>query len=566
MLYDLQAARIKKMLAPSDAFEWKVLILDKRGQDTIAPILRLNDLRDLGVVLYLPLEGERGHIKEVKAVYLVEETEDNVELIKRDVVKGFYGEYEINFTGTLRRPLLESLALEAGRAGCGRQISALRDMFVSISVLQDSLFTLNLPDSFGRTRDHKDRIVEGLLSLFATLDDVPVIQGLRGEDAEHIASSLSKRMLSLGKGSREKSLRKRKRPLLILVDRAFDIVRPVEHVWTYNALIAELLSFDLNKVVIDEKKRTDAPNELLSAIAGAQEKKESVFDLSQSDYFWRANQNEYFPVAAENIEKELERYRADLALRSIDNKSSKEAIERALSKVPELSNRNKVIYTHMEISLSIVDQIKKHFLDEFFSIEHEGALNSAGKEEVLELAEKGSATDVLRMCIVLLQKFPKERGFVVGLAKKKGCDLGVLEYFLRHGSLGEGDSGFYSGVVSAAGSVLRNIKKILPARVKLPVNSLVDKVLSDNRRGITEDLFTVDPVAEKEGTERHAVALKDVSEVVVFFLGGGTFTEFKSILESEDDVGVKLLCGATEILSASSFLAQVKREQAAVHK
>lgn len=540
MLRTLQTERLRRVLC-SERFEWKVLVLDRAGQDVIAPIFRLNDLRDMGVVLCLALDEERTPIREAKAVYLVEETAANVDAIKKDVSRRLYREYELNFTGSLKRKLFEDLAVGIGGAGQGRAVKAVRDMFISISVLQESLFTLNVKNSFKKTKEHQDRIVDGLVSLFTTLDDLPVVQGYRKDaDALEVANAFAKRMASLGRTRQAQSPLK-KRPLLIIVDRTFDIVRPVEHVWTYNALINDLLEFDLNKVTIPEQKRQSDPLENLG------EGKTSVFDLSKADFFWEANQNEYFPTVAEKIEKELDTYKAELALRSIDAKSSREVIEQALSKVPELSVKNKVIYTHMAISLSIVEQIKKEFLDEFFSFEHEASSLGSIKEDLRELAEKATKENVLRMCIVLLHKYPgeKDKEFVMSLARSKNLPARTLEYFM--GSDTQKDKSTMNSVVmSAAGSLLRNIKSILPSKTRLPITDLVEKAL----RKEANDLFTVDPRSDGH---------REVSGVVVFTLGGGTFTEFKALQGLGEDVGVEIVYGSTEMLSAEGFLAQLHK-------
>lgn len=39
--------------APQEASAWKILILDKGGQRILSPVMKVNDLRDHGVTLYL---------------------------------------------------------------------------------------------------------------------------------------------------------------------------------------------------------------------------------------------------------------------------------------------------------------------------------------------------------------------------------------------------------------------------------------------------------------------------------------------------------------------------------
>ena len=54
--------------------QYKILILDKFAFDVIAPLLRVNELRQHGITLTLLLESEREQIPDVPAVYFVQPT------------------------------------------------------------------------------------------------------------------------------------------------------------------------------------------------------------------------------------------------------------------------------------------------------------------------------------------------------------------------------------------------------------------------------------------------------------------------------------------------------------
>lgn len=49
--------------APSEASVWKVLVLDSAGQKILSPIMKVNDLRDHGVTLYLYLQRAPGQCR-----------------------------------------------------------------------------------------------------------------------------------------------------------------------------------------------------------------------------------------------------------------------------------------------------------------------------------------------------------------------------------------------------------------------------------------------------------------------------------------------------------------------
>lgn len=76
-LLNLNAANVGSNTLPS----WKVLVLDSRAQDVLATTLRVQDLRDQGVTLHLPLHSDRPAIPDVPAVYFVAPTSDNIRRI-----------------------------------------------------------------------------------------------------------------------------------------------------------------------------------------------------------------------------------------------------------------------------------------------------------------------------------------------------------------------------------------------------------------------------------------------------------------------------------------------------
>ncbi|KAI5181263.1 sec1 family domain-containing protein 1 [Nematocida sp. AWRm80] len=514
-------------------FEWTVLILDRVGQNIIAPLFRMSDLMDLGIVQCLRIDEERERIDEARAIYLVDETEENTKIIIEDILQEKYREVEISFAGTLSRQLFERLAVEVGRAGESQRITRIMDGMTRVAVLHRSLYTLGIEDSFLRKGIFPE-IETGLISIINKLDNPiifcdPLYKGL--------ATDVSKRAKQLG----IKQKKRKKASALIILGREIDIITPIEHGWTYGALINEILEYDLNKVTIPQRiavKKTGVP------VSVDKTEGQEVFDLNRFDTFWNTNQNEYFPTAAERIEQELGEYKAELAQRSIDSTASKEILSAALSKVPELSQKNKLIHTHMTISLALVEEIRNQKIDEMVSLENDTTKISAIKDELEDILTRVSETHFLRLIIVLIKRFPDERQYLESLAKKKGCNQEILHFFVQ----GEGQYEPQTSIVtSAATSLLRNIKKILPRKNKLPITTKVEEVLNNNTTLLS---VPISPEDHSSNTQ--------YSSVHVFVIGGGTFTEYKALRDLSSELDIEISYGSTEILSPNKFISRTK--------
>lgn len=69
------------------------------------------------------------------------------------------------------------------------------------------------------------------------------------------------------------------RPLLIVLDRNIDVATPLHHPWTYQALVHDVLDYQLNCVTV-----TDGPKDI-EHVAKTKAKIKS-FDLGSRDKFW----------------------------------------------------------------------------------------------------------------------------------------------------------------------------------------------------------------------------------------------------------------------------------------
>lgn len=60
---------------------WKLFIMDAAAQRIVSPILKVNDLREHGVTLFLHFNAEREPVEDVPAVYFVEPSPVNLQRI-----------------------------------------------------------------------------------------------------------------------------------------------------------------------------------------------------------------------------------------------------------------------------------------------------------------------------------------------------------------------------------------------------------------------------------------------------------------------------------------------------
>ena len=285
---------------------WKVLVYDRFGRDIISPLLNVGDLRKLGVTLHLLLDSEREPISDAPAVYLVQPTDASVRRIADDCGKRMYSSFYVNFTPSVPRPLLESLAAETLARDATGQVAKVMDQYVNYASLEDDFFSLLLPSAYvdlhhpasadTAVEAAADAVAASLFSVVASLKVVPLLRYTRGGAAQMVAETLCRRLhdavrsrsgpFSSEGGAAAGTLQ---RPLLAILDRSIDAGALLQHAWSYCALCHDLLDVRLNRVAIPEPSPDGGGSRI------------RPYDLHATDTFWAEHKGSAFQTVASEV-------------------------------------------------------------------------------------------------------------------------------------------------------------------------------------------------------------------------------------------------------------------------
>ena len=86
-LMQVQKELLNKVLTSNEGgLSWKILIFDAYNRAIVSSQLKMKDLRDQNITLYLSLNENREQIHGVTIVYLVQPTLENIDIIANDLL------------------------------------------------------------------------------------------------------------------------------------------------------------------------------------------------------------------------------------------------------------------------------------------------------------------------------------------------------------------------------------------------------------------------------------------------------------------------------------------------
>lgn len=571
------------------------------------------------------LHGDRQPIPDVPAVYFVEPTAVNIARIAEDLQNSLYEQIHLNFTSSIPRQLLEDLAQQVAAQETSQTVSKVYDQYLNFESLERNLFTLSMPNMFhalnsNQTTDVEidgilDRVASSLFSVFLTMGgQPPLICASSKSAAEMVGRKLEKRMRShmtniqssiLGESTlgETSSLQ---RPLLVVLDRNFDLCTPLKHVSTYNALVHDVLGMKLNRINV---KTAEGPK---------------AYDIDASDPIWLENAAALFPNAADNIDAALSKYRADMqqvtknsGINNLDDLKNggqggmtltADELKVAINVLPELTERKRLIDCHLQLATAILEQLKVRNFGDLYLIEQDlTKLTKASVLATIRDPKQGNASDKLRFFLVyyLSPTFAESDAGMLEYERAlhdTGCDMSVLASAKKIRATNKmmsrvnvasvspqsppSGNDYFSHIGSKATGVLGNlvtgVRNLLPESTETPLTKQIDMALelatgvSSSSSHATlfrsgthtavkpEDVLTVIDPRAKPGSPPLSRPTS-FSHLIVFVVGGSNYSEYNHVEEwarkraQQQQLSMTATFGTTDLVTGEEFLAQMGR-------
>ena len=522
---------------------------------------------------------------DVPVIYFVEPTEENIARIVADYRAGLYSFIHVNFASCISSKLLEKFASDLSRSSppVVSQISRVIDRYCSFVSLSSNMYSLNFKSTYASMHKSSvteaeiessiDQIALGLLSLLITcVRQVPIIRAPQNEAAGMVADRLNERLGQLLSGPSSSDLfpssagaggsmdpSHAQRPILIILDRGMDLRPMVEHNWSYQGLMHDVLNMHLNKLSIPKDNK--------------------VYDIDVSDPFWKKVSHLAFPDAATAVNEhvnEFQKMRQHVV-------TGDTAATAAMSALPQVTEMKKMVDMHTSIATTLLNEIKKRSTDKFVEVENDSNVNMFMNEIVS--SPTIALTDKIRTAIALILKKPeafppaKIDQLIESLTAghptdAKSQSINAIRYIKYVQSLRNvptsstpappavvlpGMLGGLAEKVKARSETLiatgmKNLKNILPINDNYMFTNIVLQLADQVSNPITDSFSYFDPRSLSGG--RQTVRVRgSFRQVIVCIVGGGSISECENMLQAAN--GRSVIYGATDWPTGECFVGDI---------
>ncbi|KAH9385175.1 vacuolar protein sorting-associated protein 45 [Nematocida major] len=461
----------------------KALLLDEFTRDSISPIISHAELLSYDFFLFETISSTRQPI-DVSCVAIL--SKSSLPSLVREVEQQTYKEYFVFITDELSDADIEMIA----KKDTNGAIKELQELYFSGTPMDTRFVILN-----GKT---SQEMAHSLSCLLKGLEIVPGIRYQFGSEVCYkTAESVESRFAPTAPPNAD----------LVIVDRAVDLLTPIQYPWTYQSMAAEYLEYK----------------------AGVISWGSNSLCISKEDMFFEECKFRDIVYAAEALKKTLKEVRA-----------SREVIGEFVANVRERAKESSRLTMH----LNAIGEISSACLENDAVSEAMADLIEGAQADLLESVRDANEQQKLRLALVeyICEHVLPQKTVFNAFWKNKAPKWTLYE-------------GYKKEVAAFAQKYVKNILGIRRPSYQKNINRKlgyipeVVKIASELKSGKLSDK---NYPTIKKGTH-------DKRLVIIFIAGGATFIEYRALmlLFSEQYKKDEILLVSTHILTGRQILSDI---------
>lgn len=551
-----------------------VMVVDKKTLGFISGAISVLDLTERGVVVIESLEKPRKPLPEMDVLYFLTPSHKSVAKVISDFSEGpCYQQVHLYFTG----PLIDSLLQDLARSNVLPHLKSCKEANCAFRLFGQNSFSLETPgilDKLYLCKGSSERqglinyISQNLASLCGVLHELPYV--CFQEDslpAQEVALALEEKVEELYRKLPQLPINN-SRPIMIILDRNYDLAIPLAHNVHYEALLKDLYEVGPDGNVIYQS----VDNSNITS------NKQAV--INEFDDIWTLLKFEEIDEAQGLLNEELKNFRSrNIEMERIGDENS--GIKEMVKVVSGLSNYNQKV-SKFAVHRFLIDACMKTFAEEGITeiTEIEQMLMTGIDTEKREYKEDQLIEKVVGKILQISNNKEKLRLAMLtligielsSLDRKNISDLlpaslalhlpKLVSFGLSLQASGKSKKRLTKAYVSIQqnrpGQITKifnygvpRMRKIIEAALKntLPAEGLIFGKSSPPSPEDLEQISKIQSLRKKQGTVQ-----KTSRKVMVFVLGGVSYAELSV---AKDFPEVQLQIGGTRVFSPLEFLEEI---------
>ncbi|KAI0406173.1 Sec1 family protein [Xylaria palmicola] len=578
------------------AGDWKVLVIDATSKKIIDNAVKEDDILNHNIANIERIEERREMNPSMDAIYLLSPQPHIVDCLVADMERRRYKRGFLVWTSVLDPQLRRRIDASPIAK---QQIAGFETLSIDYFPRESHLITFRDPWSFpilyhpscnGLVKRHMQDLAQKITGLCVSLGEYPKVRYYHAKNPIHEASVLSSHLARFISEELDEYAQwnpnfpppsSRPQGVLIVTDRSMDLMSPLIHEFTYQAMAHDLLP------IKDEDKTTFH----MKINEGTPEAEEKDIELSDRDKVWVENRHKHMKDTIDKLMGDFQKFldQNPHFTNSNSDTTSINAIKDMMAGLPQFTEMKEAYSLHITMAQECMNIFQHHKLGDMSLIEQTMA---TGLDE-----DNRKAKNVLDSVVRLLDddavsQPDRFRLIIMYLLHRDGVISEDVKRLLAHASLPQQDGEIIANLEHLGGRTIRGGLKepkredppLFPIDPRAPIpedsymsrfSPAVKHMLNNLCRGALDQTsfpYVKPPLDPNEdamigqGSLRAAKpswagAGRRVADnrqrIIVFMAGGATFSESRACYEVGSTMNRDIFMATSHMLTPQLFIRQV---------